>query len=146
MQFLHCLCTDNWSKYSSALSGAVNDYTFVLVLSIKGIFHPKMENLSSFTHPQVVPNLYECIVLLNRKEDILKNVGDRAVLGAPLTFIVFFSYYGVNGAPELLCLPHSSEYLPLCSAEQRHLYSLELLEGWVSNDRIFIFGVNDPFN
>ncbi len=28
----------------------------------------------------------------------------------------------VNGAPELLCFPHSSEYLPLCSAEQRHSY------------------------
>ncbi len=28
----------------------------------------------------------------------------------------------VNGAPELLCFPHSSDYLPLCSAEQRHSY------------------------
>ncbi len=28
----------------------------------------------------------------------------------------------VNGAPELLCFPHSSEYLHLCSAEQRHSY------------------------
>ncbi len=28
----------------------------------------------------------------------------------------------VNGAPELLCFPRSSEYLPLCSAEQRHSY------------------------
>jgi len=26
---------------------------------IKGIVHPKMKILSSFTHPQVVPNLYE---------------------------------------------------------------------------------------
>ncbi len=28
----------------------------------------------------------------------------------------------VNGAPELLCFPHSSEYLPLCSAEQIYSY------------------------
>ncbi len=28
----------------------------------------------------------------------------------------------VNGAPELLCFPRSSEYLPLCSAEQRNPY------------------------
>ncbi len=28
----------------------------------------------------------------------------------------------VNGAPELLCFPHFSEYIPLCSAEQRHSY------------------------
>ncbi len=34
----------------------------------------------------------------------------------------------VNGTPELLCFPHSSEYLPLCSAEQIHT-GLELLEG-----------------
>ncbi len=26
---------------------------------LKGIVHPKMKILSSFTHPQVVPNLYE---------------------------------------------------------------------------------------
>ncbi len=39
----------------------------------------------------------------------------------------------VNGAPELLCFPHSSEYLPLCSAEQRHSYRF-------GTTCIFIFG------
>ncbi len=29
--------------------------------AFKGIVHPKMKLLSSFTHPQVVPNLYECL-------------------------------------------------------------------------------------
>ncbi len=28
----------------------------------------------------------------------------------------------VNGAPELLRVPHSSENIPLCSAEQTHSY------------------------
>ncbi len=28
----------------------------------------------------------------------------------------------VNGVKELLCFPHSSEYLNLCLAEQRHSY------------------------
>jgi len=28
---------------------------------LKGIVHPKMAILSSFTHPQVVPNLFEFI-------------------------------------------------------------------------------------
>ncbi len=46
----------------------------------------------------------------------------------------------VNGAPELLCFPHSSEYLPLCSAEQRNSYRFETTWGWVNDDRIFIFG------
>ncbi len=30
-------------------------------MSLKGTVHPKMKILSSFTHPQVDPNLYECV-------------------------------------------------------------------------------------
>ncbi len=56
---------------------------FLNFFKLKGPVHPKMKTLSSFTHPQVDPNLYEC-VFLNTKEDILKNEGNRAV---------FFSYY-----------------------------------------------------
>ncbi len=41
--------------------------------------HPKI--ISSFTHPQVVPNLYECICSAEHKEDILKKVCNQAVLG-----------------------------------------------------------------
>ncbi len=50
----------------------------------------------------------------------------------------------INGAPELLCFPHSSEYLPLCSAEQRHSYRFGTTWGWVNDDRIFIFGWTIP--
>ncbi len=50
----------------------------------------------------------------------------------------------VNGAPELLCFPHSSEYLPLSSAEQRHSYRFGTTWGWVNDDRIFIFGWTIP--
>ncbi len=46
----------------------------------------------------------------------------------------------VNGAPELLRLPHSSEYLPFCSAEQRHSNRFGTTWGWVND-----FWVNDPF-
>ncbi len=43
---------------------------------IKGIVHPKIKILSSFTHPDVVPNLYEFHSSAeHKKEDILKNVG-----------------------------------------------------------------------
>ncbi len=49
-------------------------------------------------------------------------------------------YYGSQCAPELLCFLHSSEYLPLCSAEQRHSYRFGTTWGWVNDDRIFIFG------
>jgi len=36
--------------------------------------------VSPFTHPQVVPNLNE-FLLLNTKEDVLKNVGNQTVDG-----------------------------------------------------------------
>ncbi len=36
-------------------------------LYLKGILHPKMLILSSFTHPQVVPNLYECLCSAEHK-------------------------------------------------------------------------------
>ncbi len=52
----------------------------------------------------------------------------------------------VNGAPELLCFPHSSEYLPLCSAEQRRSYRSETTWGWVNDNRIFIFGWTIPLS
>ncbi len=52
----------------------------------------------------------------------------------------------VNGAPELLCFPHSSEYVPLCSAEQRHSYRFGTTWGWVNDDRIFIFGRAIPLS
>jgi len=40
-----------------------------------------MKMLSSFTHPQVVPNLYEFLFFLNTKEDIINNVGMQKVDG-----------------------------------------------------------------
>ncbi len=50
----------------------------------------------------------------------------------------------VNGDPELLCFTHCSEYLPLCSAEQRHSYRFVTTWGWVNDDRLFIFGWTIP--
>ncbi len=50
----------------------------------------------------------------------------------------------VNGAPELLCFPHSSEYLPLFWAEQIHAYRFGTTWGWVNDDRIFIFAWTIP--
>ncbi len=44
----------------------------------------------------------------------------------------------------LLCFPHSSEYLPLCS-EQTHSYRFGSTWGWV-NDRIIIFGCTVPLS
>ncbi len=51
-----------------------------------------------------------------------------------------------NSAPELLCFPHSLEYLPLCLAEQIHSYRFTWnylrVSKWWQN---FHFWVNSPF-
>ncbi len=49
-----------------------------ILVQLKGIVHPKMTILSSFTRPQVVPNLNECVC---SAEDILMKVCNQAVLG-----------------------------------------------------------------
>ncbi len=43
---------------------------------------PKMKILSSFTHPQVVPNQYE-FLLWNVREEILNNVGNHQAVACP---------------------------------------------------------------
>ncbi len=83
-------------------------------IKIKGIVHPKMLILSSFTHPQVFPNLYEC-VCSEHKGRYSEECGKQSSSGAPLTYIVFFSYYGSQWYPKQSGYNLSSKYLPLCS-------------------------------
>ncbi len=42
-------------------------HTEVLPVFLKGIVHPKIKIMSSFTHPQVVPNLYEFLCSAEHK-------------------------------------------------------------------------------
>ncbi len=77
----------------------------------------------SFTHPQVVPNLYECVCSAEHKGRYSEECGKQSSSGAPLTSIVFFfPTMEVNGAPKQPGYKLSSKYLPLCSAEQRNSY------------------------
>ncbi len=62
------------------------------------------------------------VFVLNTKEDILKKVCKQAVLGTIDFHSKKQNTMEVNGSPELLCFPLSSEYLALCSAEQTHSY------------------------
>ncbi len=47
----------------------------------KGIVHPKIKILSSFTHPQVVPKVYTCLCSAEHKGGYSEECGNRAVLG-----------------------------------------------------------------
>ncbi len=109
---------------------------------LKGIVHPKMKILSSFIHPQVVPNLYEFLCSAEHKGRYSEECGKQSSSGAPLTSIVFFSYYGSQWKQPGYKL--SSKYLPLCSAEQRNTYRFGTTWGckWWQN---FHFWVNYPF-
>ncbi len=92
-------------------------------IRLKGTVHPKMKILSSFTHPQLVPNLYECLCSAEHKGRYSEECGKQSSSGAPLTSIVFsFPTMEVNDAPKQPGYKLSSKYLPLCSAEQRNSY------------------------
>ncbi len=104
-----------------------------------------MKILSSFTLLQVVPNLYEFICSAEHKGRYYEECGKQSSSGAPLTFIVFFPTKEVNSAPKQPGYKLSSEYLPLCSADQINYYRFGTTWGWV-NDKIFIFGWTIPLS
>ncbi len=91
---------DNFDSYNVLLAIATN-----IPVLLKGIVHPKMKILSSFTHPQVVPTLYECLCSAEHKERYSKECGKQSRSGAPLTSIViYFSYYGSQWCPKTALL------------------------------------------
>ena len=49
----------NFCSNGSLVNLLAIKYTISVRSIIKGIIHPKMKIQSSFTHPEVVPNLYE---------------------------------------------------------------------------------------
>ncbi len=123
-----------WCKaeFSASLLWSVTSHDpseIMLIFSIKVIVHPKMKIRSSFTHPRVVPNLYEFLCSAKHKGKYSEECNKY-----------FFPTMEVNGAQKQPDYKLSSKYLPLCSAEQRHSYSFGTTRGWVNDERIFIFG------
>ncbi len=50
--------------------------------SFKGTVHPKMKILSSFTHPQADPNLYECVCSAEHKGRYSEEWGKQSSSGS----------------------------------------------------------------
>ncbi len=68
-------------------------------------------------------------VLLNTEEDILKNVGNRAVLGTIDFHSIFFPTIEVNGAQNSL-VTNFLQNIFLCVRQNKDIHTgLELLEG-----------------
>jgi len=78
-------------------------YTSVVI--VKGLVHPKMKILSSFTH--------------SPQEDSLKNLGNQ-------TCVVWKS---MGPSTTVSGYPHSSNHLLLCSADERNSYRLGSTRG-----------------
>ncbi len=115
--------------------------------SLKGIVHPKMKILSSFTHPQVVPKPVWIPLFCWTQRKIFWRMWETEQFWGTIDFhSIFFPTMEVNGAPKQPGYKLSSKYLPLCSAEQRNAYRFGTTWGWVNDDRIFIFGWTIPLS
>ncbi len=108
---------------------AINSY-ISLCIGIKGIVHPKMKILSSFTHPQVVPNLYECVCYAEHKGRYSEECGKQSSSGAPLTSIVYFFLLWKSMVPQNSLVTNFLQNIFLCVRQNKEIYTgLELLEG-----------------
>ncbi len=113
--------------------------------TIKGIVHPKMKSLSSSTHPQVVPNLYECLCSAEHKGRYSEECGKQSSSGAPLTSIVFFSFYGSQWCPKSAWLQNFFKISSIVFGRTKtfiQVWNYLRVSKWWQN---FHFWVNYPF-
>ncbi len=103
---------------------------FFSIVTIKGIVHTKMKILSSFTHPQVVPNLYERLCSAEHKGRYSEECGKQSSSGAPLTSIVFFFLLWKSMVPQNSLVTNFLQNIFLCVQQNKEMHTgLELLEG-----------------
>ncbi len=105
-----------------------------------------MKILSSFTHPQVVPNLYECLCSAEHKGRYSEECGKQSSSGAPLTSIVFFSYYGSQWCPRTAWLQTFFKISSFVFSRTKtfiQVWNYLRVSKWWQN---FHFWVNYPFN
>ncbi len=90
---------------------------------LKGKVHPKITILSSFTHPQVVPNLYECLCSAEHKGRYYEECRKQSSSGTPLISIVFFFLLWKSMMPQ-------NSLVTNFHLQQNDIHTgLELLEG-----------------
>ncbi len=97
--------------------------------TLKGTVLPKMKVLSSFTHPQVLPNLYECLCSAEHKGIYSEECGKQSSSGAPLISIVFFFLLLKSMVPQNSLLTNFLQNIFLCVWQNKEIQiGLELLE------------------
>ncbi len=122
-------------RHESSLSSpfVLRNVLMKVCMKLKGIVHPKMKILSSFTHTQVVPNCMSFFLLLNIKEDILKNVGNPAVAGP----LIWKKTMEVSGDHQLFGCPYLKIFSFMLNRRKKFIFGTPW--GQV-NDDIFFFG------
>ncbi len=105
-----------------------------------------MKILSSFTHPQVVPNLYECLCSAEHKGRYSEECGKQSSSGAPLTSIVFFFLLWKSMVPKTAWLQtffKISSFVFSRTKKFIQVWNYLRVSKWWQN---FHFWVNYPFN
>ncbi len=106
-----------------------------------------MKILSSFTHPQVVPNLYECLCSAEHKGRYSEECGKQSSSGAQLTSVVvfLFFYYGSQWCPKTAWLQtffRISSFVFGTTKKFIQVWNYLRVSKWWQN---FHFWVNYPF-
>ncbi len=129
-----CCCWRNYREIWMQFLAFELDLCLILFhqrnCTFKGTVHPKMKILSSFTHPQVDPNLYEC-VCSEHKGRYSEEWGKQS----SIFLLLLKSMVSQNSL-----ITNFLQNIFLC-VQNKHIHTgLDLLEG----DRIFIFGWTIP--
>ncbi len=115
---------------------------------IKGIVHPKIKILSSFTHPQVVPNLYECLCSAEHKGRYSEECGKQSSSGALELRAPEFSppYYGSQWCPKTAWLQTFFKISSFVFGRTKTFIQVWNYLGVSKWWQKFHFWVNYPFN
>ncbi len=125
-----CLFVLNCRPLENIITFIIPFNVFKSLYGLKGIVHPKMKILSSFTHPQVIPNLYECLCSAEHKGRYSEECGKQSSSGAPLTSIVFFFLLWKSMVPQNSLVTNFLQNIFLCARQNKEIHTgLELLEG-----------------
>lgn len=110
------------------------------ILTVKEMVHPKMTNLSSFTHPQALSNLYEFPSAVGHRIRYFEERWQPNSRWQPSTSTVF--PVKVNGHHQPLGHQHSPKHPP---PRPRNSYRFRTIWGYVNYEN-FHFWVKHPFN
>ncbi len=144
------LCPPLWRKRKKAWPCFVikpkNSFFLPLKTVSQRIVHPKMKILSSFTHPQVVLNLYEFLCSAEHKGRYFEQSLSPGCFGAPLTSTVEKKKnYGSQWCPRTALFPtffRISSFVFSRTKKFIQVWNYLRVSKWWQN---FHFWVNYPF-